>query len=84
MSNKKTHDSQSDEDNKTEGEREASITSTIIENNKEESSDVTDGIERDTKEPVSPDKSEILEVSIKIVSMKGCCVQPSRISCLCY
>lgn len=67
MSNKKTHDSQSDEDNKTEVEREASITSTITENDKEENNDVTDGSDKDTKEPVSPVKSESLEVSMNCV-----------------
>ena len=48
--NKKT-----DEDNRTEGEYEASTTSTISENHKEEFNDSTDGGDKRAKE-VSPDK----------------------------
>lgn len=68
LMSKKTNGSQSDEDNKTEGEYEASVTSTtastITENGKEECNDVTDSGDKDTKEPASPDKLECSEVCI--------------------
>ena len=71
LMSKKSHDSLSDEDNKkneednkktdedsrTEGEYEASMTSTISENHKEELNDSTDGSDKRTIEQASPDKT---------------------------
>jgi len=60
----KPNGSQSDEDNKVEGERESSVTSTVAESSKEECNDVVDGGDKDTKEQVLLDKAESSEVCI--------------------